>query len=87
MSIEPWLPGIPPWGRNPFYDIRMPALGPFVPSAVGRFTHRLTLVFVDVFGALWVIWYKVPRFVFEVIADLIELYAGAGHDDVAAGLS
>jgi hypothetical protein len=65
----------------------MSPFGPLVPTAIGRFAHRLTLVFIDILSAFRVVGDEIPRFFLEVIADLIELHAGAWHDDIASGLS
>jgi hypothetical protein len=65
----------------------MSPFGPLVPTAIGRFAHRLTLVFIDILGAFGVVGDKIPRFLLEVIADLIQLDTRAWHDDIATGLS
>jgi hypothetical protein len=65
----------------------MSPFGPLVPTAIGRFAHRLTLVIIDILGAFGVVGDKIPGFFLEVIADLIQLDTRAWHDDIASGLS
>ena len=78
----------PAWGSgDSLDDVGMSTFGTLVPTAIGRFAHRLALIFVDVLGALGVVGDKIPGLLFEVVADLIELHTGAWHDDIATGLS
>ena len=78
-----------PIGRrwNPLDDVRMTSLSPFLPPAVDRFPHWVSLFLVDFFGAFGIVVDEFPSFIFEIVSDFGQLNSSTWNKNIGGILS